>query len=88
MDHLNEIRLNEPKWTELNGNGPKCYVDVAQQEYDDNKCYTLIFKYYIDVKLKENTRDFDFSYLFFLKAFWDTSLELVDYFIVFLAGWP
>ena len=29
-------------------NGTKCYADVAQQNYSNNKCYTLDFRYYID----------------------------------------
>ena len=37
------------KWTEwinVEQNRPKCYTDVPQQKYNNNKYYTSGFKYY------------------------------------------
>ena len=45
---------NGLKWTTLDWvvwmdwSGLKCYIDVAQKEYNNNKCYISIFIYYID----------------------------------------
>ena len=41
-------------------NGTKCYADVAQQNYSNNKCYALDFRYYIDdtIFLKLKQKDF------------------------------
>ena len=40
------------KWTEaaqMDQSGPKYYADVIQKEHSNNKCYTSIFRYYIDL---------------------------------------
>ena len=39
---------NGPKWTKMDPSGLKCYVDVTQLERGNNKCYTLVFRYYIN----------------------------------------
>ena len=35
----------------MNRSGLKCYVNVAQQKYSNNKCYVSTFRYYINVWL-------------------------------------
>ena len=41
---------NGLKWTnmdQMNWNGSKCYVDVTHKKCRNNKCYAIVFKYYI-----------------------------------------
>lgn len=49
--NMDRIDWNGPNWTEVDQNwlnGPKCYADVTQKKRRNNKCYAIIFKYYID----------------------------------------
>ena len=33
-------------------NGLRCFIDVTQNEHNNNKCYTSIFKDYINIDLQ------------------------------------
>ena len=32
----------------MDPSGLKCYADVTQLKHGNNKCYTLVFRYYIN----------------------------------------
>ena len=44
MDQNRPNGPNGPNW-------PKCYIDVHQNEYSINKCYTLVFRYFTNIDL-------------------------------------
>ena len=46
---MDQIEPNGLKWTYVDWNGLKCYIDVIQLERNNNKCYALDFWYYIDL---------------------------------------
>lgn len=74
-----QIYGSGPNWTEMDqinrdgsnrlvdrnrASGLKCYIDVAQQERSNHKCYTFSFKYYIDIDVH-----FFFFYVIHLRNF-------------------
>ena len=48
----------------MNRNGPKCYTNVVQQEYSNNKYYVLAFKYYINIDIA-NPNDVKYDFINF-----------------------
>ena len=43
-----EIDQSGPKWAEMDPSRLKYYADVTQLERGNNKCYTLVFRHYIN----------------------------------------
>lgn len=44
-----KIDQSGPKWADLNPSGLKCYADMNQLERSNDKCKTLVFRYYINM---------------------------------------
>ena len=60
MDWMEQSGLKWIEWTNMDwsspnrSNGLKCYFDVAQHERNNNKCFTLTFRYfYIDIDIDD-----------------------------------